>query len=576
MAEGGMLPDLTVGDVYLQALMDRGVEVMFANAGTDFAPLIEGMSKAHAHGQQTIRPVTVPHENAAVAMAMGYYLVSGKPQVVMVHVSVGTANTICGLFNASRGDVPMLLTAGRTPLTESGMKGGRTVDIHWPQEMYDQAGMLRELVKWDYELRHDLQVEDVIDRALSIAQSEPMGPVYLSLPREVVASPASQTNRKAAGRINPATRSAPDPSAIDQAAEWLASAKKPVIITTSAGRNVDAVAALGGLAEEFAIPVVQYRARYNSIPYSHPMHLGFEPGSFLKHADAILVVDSAVPWLPAIHEVAEGAKIVQMAPDPQFGKLPIRGFPADLAISTSTVAGLNALHKAIDARGVDAEIVAKRRDKLADERAAIRENWAATIEAGKTQSPISPHWISHCIGEAKPDDAIVIKESPLLASFCPFEQPGTFISAGASGGLGWGLGCAVGAKLAAGDDRLVICTQGDGAYMFGTPIAAHYTAKEQDAPILTVIYNNQRWEAVHRATTRMYPDGYASKSNAEPLTYFTEINLEKAVEVVGGYGEMVTDPAEVPAALQRGIDAVTKERRQAVINIVCTTDPSGP
>ena len=181
------LRNCTVADAYLSVLADRGVDYLFANAGTDFAPLIEALAKAQALNTNTPKPITCPHENTAQHMAIGHYLVSGRPQMTMMHVNVGTANGMNGLLNAARGYVPMLFTAGRTPTNESDLTGHRSLDIHWTQEMYDQAAMTREAVKWDYELRNASQVETIIDRALSIAMSEPKGPVYLSLPREVLA-----------------------------------------------------------------------------------------------------------------------------------------------------------------------------------------------------------------------------------------------------------------------------------------------------------------------------------------------------------------------------------------------------
>src|SRR5882757_9362581 len=114
------LVDGTVADAYLALLADRGVDYLFANAGTDFAPLIEALAKAEALGTKVPHPVTVPHENVAVHMAQGYYLKTGKPQLVMVHVNVGTANAIAGLMNAWRGNIPVLMTAGRTPYSETG------------------------------------------------------------------------------------------------------------------------------------------------------------------------------------------------------------------------------------------------------------------------------------------------------------------------------------------------------------------------------------------------------------------------------------------------------------------------
>src|SRR5438477_3068082 len=178
-----------VAAAYLALLADRGVDYLFGNAGTDFAPLIEAYAQAAQSGVPVPRPMLATHENLAVAMAHGYGMVSRRIPAVMAHVSVGTANMICAAMNAARENVAILLTAGRSPLTEAGLLGSRDGYIHWAQEMFDQAGMLREIVKWDYELRNGEQLAAVVDRALAIAATEPRGPVYLSLPREVIAAP---------------------------------------------------------------------------------------------------------------------------------------------------------------------------------------------------------------------------------------------------------------------------------------------------------------------------------------------------------------------------------------------------
>ncbi|HEY4910656.1 MAG TPA: thiamine pyrophosphate-binding protein, partial [Methylomirabilota bacterium] len=151
----------TVAQAWLELLHDRGVDVFLANAGTDFASLVDAFAKRQAEGKASPRPIVVPHESVAVGMAHGYYLATGRPQAVMVHVTVGTANATCGVITAARGRVPVFLAAGRTPLTEEGLPGSRDLYIHWAQEAFDQAGMLREYVKWDYELRNAAQVEAV-------------------------------------------------------------------------------------------------------------------------------------------------------------------------------------------------------------------------------------------------------------------------------------------------------------------------------------------------------------------------------------------------------------------------------
>ena len=165
---------------YLEALSAHGIDYLFANPGTDFAPIVEAFARSSRTNRKVPRPIVVPHENAAVAMAHGYTMVTGKPQAVMLHTNVGTANSINMLIDASRDRVPILLTSGRTPFTESGVEGSRNAHIHWAQEMYDQAGMLREVVKWDYEMKRGDQAATVVDRALEMAMSSPKGPVYRS------------------------------------------------------------------------------------------------------------------------------------------------------------------------------------------------------------------------------------------------------------------------------------------------------------------------------------------------------------------------------------------------------------
>jgi acetolactate synthase-1/2/3 large subunit len=565
------LSNVTVSDAYMALLADRGVDYWFANAGTDFAPVVETLAKAQVLETKVPKAVTCPHENTAMHMAIGYFLVTGKPQAVMVHVNVGTANGMNGLLNAARGHVPVLFTAGRTPTNEDGLAGHRSLDIHWTQEMFDQAGMLRESVKWDYELRNGQQLETVVDRALTIAKSEPMGPVYLSLPREVLAQTMDEFTYTTPSRQHAAAPAYPNGDAVQEVAALLAGAENPLIITNSAGRDPKAWSALGDFAERYALPVIQYRNRYMSIPSNHPMNLGYELKPLLENADVILAIDVAVPWLPASDKVREDAKVIHMGPDPLHGYVPVRGHPCDIGLACATAEGLRVLNETMAEHEPRAKTrIEKRRALLAEKWKAMRESWRNELDSVKGQTPIHPAWITHCINDIKAKDTIVIKESPLLQEHIDFSRPGTMFNAGAASGLGHGLGCALGAKLAA-RDRLVIGTHGDGSYMFGNPISAHYVGAEQELPVLTVLFNNQRWQAVRRATVGLNRDGYAAKSKHQPITFLDSItNYQKAVEVADGYGEKVTDPADVMPALERGLRAVTVEKRQAVINVICS------
>jgi thiamine pyrophosphate-dependent acetolactate synthase large subunit-like protein len=260
----------TAADAWVGLLAARGVDYLFANGGTDFAPVVEAYAKGEKLGWRLPEVVIVPHENMGIAMAHGYAMVSGRPQAMMVHVGVGTANTLNGLINASRQNVPLLLTAGRTPITESGaLPAARNNYIHWAQEHFDQGAMLREFVKWDYELRHPEQVETVLDRALAIAKSEPQGPVYVTLPREILAQPFTLRFSQAP-TIVPASPPAADPDTVERAARLLGAAKNPLLITANGGRTAEAARAIAELAEIFALPVVHYRPRYLALSTEHP------------------------------------------------------------------------------------------------------------------------------------------------------------------------------------------------------------------------------------------------------------------------------------------------------------------
>src|SRR5437763_4529964 len=286
--------DGMAAEAYIARLGERGIEYVFANAGTNFAPFVEAL--AHNRGAKMPRFMVVPHENVAMAMAHGYYRIAGKPAAVMVHVTVGTANAINGIINAARDNVPVLLAAGRTPLTETGSIASRNRPIHWGQEAFDQGGMLREYVKWDYELRAGQPVEAVVDRALDIAMSEPRGPVYLTLPREVLAAPGTKPRRDT---VRPLGASAPEPAraAIEEAAQLIAKAEFPLIVTSSSGRVPAAVGARAALADAFALPVVQAEPRDMNVPTDHPMHLGYDLTAMLPHAYAVIVIVLAASWM---------------------------------------------------------------------------------------------------------------------------------------------------------------------------------------------------------------------------------------------------------------------------------------
>lgn len=556
----------TAAEAYLALLADRGIEYLFGNAGTDFASVIEALSKAQLGEAKAPEPVTVPHENVAVAMAHGYYLTTGKMAAVMLHVSVGTANGVCGIMNAARERVPLLFSAGRTPITEGSTPGSRNLFIHWAQEMFDQAGMVRELVKWDYELRNIDQIETVVDRAMTIAMSEPRGPVYLTLPRELMAekpgpfSFTSPTNRMAAASP------APNPQAIDQAASIIARARNPMIVTSSYGQNPKDVQALADLAETFAIPVICYRPRYVCLPTSHPMHLGFEPGAMIREADVVIALECDVPWIPSLHKLSDDAKVISIGIDPLFAQYPIRGFPSDVTIAAEPVRAIRALTDALGGTKQNEADSDARRKHAEETRGKMQAGQKAAIERSSSGGPMQYPWVAHCLGQVMDDRDLLVSESQLPIGFLGSRDPGTIYGTSPAGGLGWGCGAALGAQL--GDrSRRVFSVVGDGSYMFGNPTPAHFVGAAMELPVCTLILNNRMWGSVRKATLGIHPDGAASRLNRSPLTALEpNPDFEKVVEASGGYGERVDNAEDLPGALDRALEAVA-DKRQAVLNV---------
>ena len=565
----------STADAYLELLAARGVEYFFANAGTDFAPRIEAYARRSAQGQASPRPITVPHEVPAVAMAHGYTMVTGRAQVVMVHVIVGAGNAAGGVINAARSHVPMLFSAGRNPITEAGDAGSRDRPIHWAQEAFDQAGMLREFVKWDYELKRFDQLETVVDRALTLAQSEPRGPVYLTLPREVLAERHEAIEYADPARAVVPAATVPDPKAIDEAATILAGARNPIVITKAVGRDPAAVPALVRFAETLGAPVFDQFHTYVNFPQDHPLHAGFEPldGRFepaahLSEADAIVVIESDVPWFPQMSRPKPEARVIHVAVDPLFSRYPIRGFPADLALAGTPRLTLAALSDAL-ARRADSAAVAERSRRWSQAGARRREAATAKAQAVRGDTPIDMVWLSRAIGEVIDERTIVVNEYDLDATQCAFTRPSTYFAAPPSGGLGWGLGAALGAKLAS-PERDVICCVGDGAYIFGSPTASHFVSRAYNLPVLFVVFNNRTWNAVKRAVQTYARDGWAVRTDAMPLTALEPSpDYKMLCRASGGHGEKVEDPAALPEALRRGLRIVREEKRQVVLNVIC-------
>ncbi|MCB1739458.1 MAG: thiamine pyrophosphate-requiring protein, partial [Gammaproteobacteria bacterium] len=443
-------------EALLARLATHGVDTLFANGGTDFASIIEAYARATPLGARFPEPLVMPHETAAVAMAHGRYLATGQPQAVMAHVTVGLANTVMGVINAAADNVPLILMAGRTPITEGARLGARNVPIHWGQDLRDPASMVRSAVKWEYELRYADEVEAVVDRAIAIAMSEPRGPVYLALPREPLAEPLTRSGPAPAPRATVASPLLADTPALETAAEWLGSARHPVVISGRGDPEGQTAAALTRLAEHLSIPVLEFWPTRNVLATDHPLHAGFEPTPWLAQADVVLVLDNLVPWIANQVQLPQHCRVIQLGADPLFGRFPMRGFAVDLALAGNPGSTLRSLLELVGP--------ARPRDPALEARIA-EDRKSRAQRASEASTPMTPAFVSGCVSTAIGPEAIIVNELGLQAPYVTVGGPNQFFGHSLSAGLGWGLPAALGIAHAE-RSRLVAACIGDGSYMF--------------------------------------------------------------------------------------------------------------
>lgn len=557
--------EMTAGAALFSRLKALGIDYVFCNSGTDFPPIIEGLAEAAARNIPLPEAIVIPHEHAALGMAHGYWFATGKAQAVILHTNVGLANGAIGAINAAADQVPMLLMSGRTPVMEGGRFGARTVPIGWGQEMRDQTALVREASKWDYELRFPEQIAPLLDRAHAIANSLPKGPVYLSLPREVLCETMPAEGLAAPPTMRPVS-AAPSPADITEAARLLTQARAPLIIAQRGAGSEAGFAALSKLAEEWSIPVCQWWAVATSLATDHPCHVGSDPLPWIEEADVILVIDSLAPWSPDIHQPHPDARMIHLGPDPLFSRVPVRTFRSDLSIGCETGDGLVALEQAMRPllhRHVSARM---RRRAMLDERVTnIRERIAKTAAPS---SPMSKAYVSKCLS-----DAIAGKNATVFSELgCPLDplvlkRHNSWHQEPHAGGLGWSFPCALGMQLA-DRDKLVVATMGDGSYMFANPVVCHQIAEALELPVLVVVLNNTEWAAVRHSVLGLYPDGYAARANRMPLTSLQPSpDFTKVAEASRAWAKRISQPEELPDAFAEAIRHIEQTRTMALVEV---------
>jgi acetolactate synthase-1/2/3 large subunit len=560
---------------FLEGLSEIGIEYLFCNFGTDHAPIIEEMAHRKKLGAPMPKVVRCAHENTAAHMAAGYAFVTGRGQGVLVHVDVGTSNSANAMHNIFRSRLPVLLMAGRAPYTTGGeLTGSRDTYVHFVQEPFDQGSIVRPYTKWEWTLPSGVVVKETLRRAQSIMQSEPQGPVYLMMPRETLTGQWNDDDirRYSGEQYGDMASGGTDPELVAKLAERLLSAKNPILITAYAGRNAKASRAILELAEFAGIGVFESNMVVN-IDHDAPCFLGFQPNKHLPTADFGLLVDVDVPWFPVDVTPNPDAFWAHIDVDVLKGASPMWTFPGHVRLQGSSARILEQLLAVLREKATPAfrQAAAERVRAFAAEREERLARGKKLAQDQGKRGEINPHYLFAELDEVlAPNDIVfneAIRNSPALLAQLHRPVPGTLMRMG-GGGLGNSGGMALGAKLAA-PECMIVQVVGDGSFYFNNPCSVYAVSKQYDLPILTIVLDNSGWSAVKESTLRVYPDGEAQAQNEFESNLAPDVDFSKVGEAFGAYGEKVSDPEEVPAAIKRGV-AEVKSGRSAVLH-VCVT-----
>jgi len=534
----------------LEMLIAHGLEYVFGNPGTTELPLMDGLQD-----YPQLKYVLALQEASAVAMADGYARATGKPSFVNVHIVGGLANSLSMLYNAFRGGTPLILTAGQSDTR---------MLVEEPALSGDLVQMCRQYTKWSGEVRHAKDVPIAIRRAFRTASTPPTGPVFLSLPWNVL-------DEEAELDLTPAStvysQVHPDGEAVERAAHLLAKGKNPLMIVGARIAQAGAVQEAVKVVEILGAPVADIAARSSEVNF---------PTGHTQYWDSINVSSPATRETLSQHDIilAVGCNLFSQflyMPRMLTGKSKVvhldvsaweieKNFPVEVGVWGDIKKGLGDLYKALGQLmpGAEREAARLRASTLAGAKARRQESLLEQTRQVWEQKPMNPMRLFREMKEVLPRDTIIVSEAVSstnhLLRAMDFNEPGSLFSL-RGGSLGWGIGGALGVKLAR-PNRPVVGIIGDGAAMYS--IQGLWTAAYYDLPVTYVICNNHSYQILKQFLVNYY---YPTLGLKDRKSEYIGMNFSKQpvdfVGVAGGLGVQgfrVEQPDELQPTLEKALN----------------------
>jgi benzoylformate decarboxylase len=548
----------TAAQAYLEVAAAHGVEYVFGLPGTSGQEFIGTIAD-----QERIRFVLALHETCVVSMADGYARVSGKPSLAQVSTLPGTANAVGALYDAFRDRSPVVVTSTHVDTRIAGR------DSH--TEGRDLVGLTKQFTKWSHEVHRADRIPEILNRAFKVAAAPPTGPVYLSLPSNLLGEPIN-IQIPAAERSRVVPRMAADAEALLECARLLADAKRPLIVAGSGIAKAGATEDLVTFAEMLAAPVVmEPRYSFLSFPTAHPYSFQIperQPSFKLPvwgEPDVILAIGCRLirEYRHLTEPVIQAeTRCIHIEEDPwEIGKV----FPVDLGIIADPKSALRSLLDVFPSvmggsdreRGERIKILQKAKETV---NAELEER----VKTGWDDTPINAARLMRAMDKLIERDALIVNESPtskdiLMANF-RFGPGRSYFSNSSGGYLGWGLGAAIGATLASPGRRVVACL-GDGSSMFG--LQGLWTLAKYRVPLVVIVFNNRAYMAVKnqfRGSEERIR--IAAEMGAELVG--PDLNFARLADTFGIFGQRVEQPEQIEPALKRALE----QSGPAVVDVV--------
>ena len=555
------------GEAIIEAFRNLNIEYVISSPGSEWGPVWEALADQKVEGRDGPIYLSCWHETLAVNLAAGYTSVTGKMQAVLLHSGVGLLQGSNGIQGAQVSETPMMVLSGGS--ASLGEDPEFDPGHQWLASLTVVGGynrLMEPIVKWTDEVSSPATLYETVMRTGEMAQRVPMGPTYISVPIENMLHEWKPPARMR--KAPPVPKPRPADADIESVAKQLIAAKNPVILTESIGRDPEGFDALLELAELLAIPVIEGAvADFANFPKNNTLHQGFMTSPFLAEADLALLVRSRVPWYPTRNR-PENATVIAIDENPLKGHMAYQNIQADMFVEGDAVATLRLVTEAVRAVGTDGEAVAARRAECEAAHNARQADLRKAEDEVRDQAAIDPVTLCTAMNAVLPDNAIYVDETITHRRFLRnhLRWNGKQDYFRVAGGLGQGLGIALGVKLAR-PKRPVVSVIGDGSLLYNPITQSLGFSMEANLPILIIVFNNVGYTSMKNNHLSYYPDGVSARNDIFYGHPIKGPNYAELIEPFGGFGRKVEDPAELEGALRDGLAAV-EDGKTAIINVV--------